>query len=300
MKRYEFKSYDGKIISVVEWKKEGGIKGIIQISHGMAEHIMRYEGFAEYFSERGYLVFGDDHRGHGKTDPDTFGYCSGDIFEDTLKDMAELTKSYREKYPSTKIILFGHSYGSFLSQAYFEKYSRFIDGLILSGSCKMKNISVPFGRMLAFFGCKFKGEEKPAMLLKKASFDAYNKKFADGSFISSIPSECKRYDDDPECGFVCSNNFYKGFFKGLSGLYRKDALSGIDREKPVLLVSGSDDPVGNMSKGVIALKEMYERLGVKRVEMKLFDGSRHEFLNDKEGDAAREIILKFIDSCRLV
>ena len=129
-----FTSYDKKQIYVREWTKAEDPVGVIQLAHGMNEYTGRYEKFAAYFNKLGYIVVGDDHRGHGETDGDTLGYAEGDMFADTVKDMAGIAKFYREKYAGLKYVLFGFSYGSFLTQAFVRKYARFLDGAVIAGS----------------------------------------------------------------------------------------------------------------------------------------------------------------------
>ncbi|MBP5242296.1 MAG: alpha/beta hydrolase, partial [Clostridia bacterium] len=116
--RFSYTAKDGKVISVVEWANMENPKGVVQISHGMAEHILRYEETAEKLNSVGYIVFGDDHRAFGQTDINTLGYDKGDIWENTLSDMHELTLLYKERYKGLPFVLLGHSYGSFLLQAY--------------------------------------------------------------------------------------------------------------------------------------------------------------------------------------
>lgn len=129
-------SFDNKEIYVREWKNVEEPRGVVQIAHGMNEYSGRYEAFAAYLNSLGYIVVASDHRGHGETDPETLGYWEGDMFDDTVKDLACVAKHYKEEYPDLKYILFGFSYGSFLSQRFIQKYARFLDGAILGGSSK--------------------------------------------------------------------------------------------------------------------------------------------------------------------
>ena len=291
-----FTAYDGKRIAYREWQAENP-KGMLQISHGMAESISRYNGLAEYMSANGFIVFGDDHRGHGETDPGRTGYSDGDMYNDTVEDIATLARIYKEKYPDLPLVLFGHSYGSFLTQAYMEKHADLADGFIVGGSAYMNDITVVVGRIISKINCFFGGKKKPAKFLAKMSFGMYNKKLKEGTFISSIPEECERYEKDPDCNFVLSYNFYKYFFKGLPKNYSKKNAAKIDADKPVLLISGKDDPVGGMGKLVDKLEKFYtEKVGVKEVKKVLYDGVRHEYLNDTSKDAARAEILAFVSS----
>ena len=288
MKRFEFEGYGGKKISVVEWADVACPRGVVQISHGMAEHALRYQKIAEYLNGLGYVVFADDHRAHGQTDISTLGYCDGDIFNDTLKDLAMLTDHYRQKY-GLPVVLFGHSYGSFLSQRYLQLYGDKVQGVILGGSNRMGSGVSALGRFICSCACAFGKSKKPGNLVKKMSFDAYNKNFKEGTFISSIVSECERYDSDGLCGYICSYNFYKCFFTGLTQMYKKKNLKSLPAGKRVMLISGLSDPVGEMGKGVDRLEKLYLSYGLD-VKKVTYPGVRHEYLNDtSSADAMAEI-----------
>lgn len=294
MNRLTFQAFDGKQISYVEWSVDEP-KAVVLIAHGMCEHIMRYERIAESLNNAGYLAVGDDHRGHGSTDEETFGYSDGDMYHDTLKDMAMLCKIYKEKYPDLKIILFSHSYGSFLSQRFIEEYNEYLDGVILGGSANMKGALPVLGGIVASIGCTFKGKNKPARLLHNMTFETYKKQLGLDSFISTIESEAKRYEDDDRCGFVCSYNFYRCFFKGLREIYKKKNLAKLNKNMPMLIISGANDPVGGYSKLTAKLYYLYKEQGVKDVTLKLYDGVLHEFLNDVSKDESTRDIIEFCD-----
>ena len=288
-----FESFDKKKIFVHEWTEVENPKGFVQIVHGMAEHGGRYRAFAEYLNEHGYLVAADDHRGHGYTDPETPGYCACEnMFFDTVKDEAALTDYYRTKYPGLKYFVFGFSYGSFLTQCYISKYGDKVDGAVVAGSNYKKDFEVYLGSLVAGLGNK----RKPGKFIEKQSFGNYAKKFEDGEWISTDAVNNAAYRTDKFCGFTCSNKFYADFFKGLKSLYTKSYAAGLQKDMPLLLVSGADDPVGDMSKGVKKLYEYYQKVGMKNVQMILFEGCRHEFLNEQKGlSQRREAILEFFD-----
>ena len=295
MKRYDFISFDGKRISVCEWGGVENPKGIIQISHGMAEHAGRYDIFARYMNERGYIVFADDHRAHGQTDKQTPGWCEGDIYNDTLKDMALLTEKYKGEY-GLPLILLGHSYGSFLAQRYIQEYGGKIDGAVIGGSSYMKVFTTGFGSFVSGLVCAFGGGKKPSNLLNKASFEAYNKKLGGESFISSVKEECDRYYADEDCAFVCSYNFYKRFLGGVLKAYKKENLLKTDKNLPILLIAGENDPVGEMGKGVEKLEALYKSYGLN-VRKILYKGVRHEYFNDTSREKAFSDVASFADEC---
>lgn len=286
-----FDSFDGKKIFVREWLPADEPKFVFQIFHGMAEHSGRYTKLAKYLTDLGFVVFADDHRAHGITDKDTLGYCNGSIWKDTLKDLQLLNRHYRQKYPDSKYIIFGHSYGSFLLQAYLQQVdsATMYDGVILSGSAKMQGAQLKLGRIVASLGAP----QKPANLIKKLSFDAYNKKFQRGDFISSLEEESKRYRDDAFCGFVCSNNFYKNFFGGIKGIYSAKNLNKINKTLPMLIFSGAKDPVSENGKSVKKLYKTYIDIGLTQVTFKLFRDNRHEVLNDISAIEAQKLISDF-------
>lgn len=288
-----FKSFDGKEIFVHEWLQVKHPKGVVQIVHGMAEHAKRYQAFAEYLNQNGYLVVADDHRGHGQTDPSSLGYCAGDMFEDTVKDEIEITKYYRARFKELKYFIFGFSYGSFLTQKYISVNGEAIDGAVIAGSSHKKDFEVYLGSLVSHM----KGEKKAAKLIEKLSFGAYSKRFEDGQWLSVDAENNAAYGEDPLCGFTCSNRFYRDFFKGLRSLYTKKYIAGLRKDLPVLIASGESDPVGNMGKGVKHLARFYtEKAGMTHVECVLFPTSRHEFLNEKEGREEKwGTILKFFD-----
>jgi len=261
----------------------------------MAEHIMRYNHIAEYLSMNGFVVIGADERAHGKTDEKTLGYSDGNIADLTVDDNAEVIKYVRNLYPDLKLVIFGHSYGSFLTQWFIERHGDLIDGVILGGSAKMTGL-IPFaGRMVANIGYAFKGAKKPATLLKKLTFDSYEKQLKYGSFISSIKTETDRYLSDPFCAFVCSYGFYKYFFKAFTKMYKKSALEAIDKNLPLFIISGESDPVGSYTKSTDKLYEMYKKLGLADVTLKYYRGGvRHEYLNDISRKEAFDDILAFL------
>ncbi len=291
-----FVSYDGKKVGYREWRPENPV-GLVQIAHGMAESTVRYDDFAEYLKGRGFLVFGDDHRGHGLTDPGKTGYCEGEMFEDTLKDMATLTKIYKEEYPDLPFFIFGHSYGSFLTQAYIERYPDNACGAVLCGSAYLHNASSFFANVVASVNCLFGKKNRPAKLIEKLSFGIYNKKCAEGTFISSILEECDKYAECPDCNFTLSYAFYKSFFGNLSKNYKKKYYKNVNTDMPLLIIAGKDDPVGGYGKLIDKLYDFYKhKVGVEKVEKVLYPGVRHELLNDTSREDAYKKIGDFIET----
>ncbi len=291
-----FQSFDGKEIFVHEWLEVENPKGIVQIVHGMAEHALRYEKFARFLNEQGFLVVADDHRGHGKTDENTLGYCKKDMFVSTVQDEGELTKYYRAKYPTLPFILLGFSYGSFIAQSYLSRFGNLIDGAILAGSNHKKDFEVSLGALITGTACAFGCEKKPSKLVEKLSFGAYKKQFQDRQWLSIDQENNLAYYQDALCAFRCSHRFYRDFFRGLKSLYTKKYIAGLNKKTPLLIASGEYDAVGEQGKGVQRLYRFYkEKAGMENVTLKLFKNSRHEFLNEKENrDEKWGTLLDFI------
>ncbi len=297
----EFRSYDGKTIYLYVWdniNETKNPKGIVQIIHGMTEHAKRYEAFAEFLNKNGYIVVADDHRGHGKTDPDSLGYAAGNMFEDTVRDEIEITKHFKNVYPGVKYFIFGFSYGSFITQSYIGRCQEAIDGAVISGSNKKKDFEVYLGLLLTSVSNILGRERKPAKLIEKLSFGSYAKKFDDKEWLSNDAENNKSYHNDPLCGFTCSNRFYHDFFSGLIKLYTNKYKNSLKKELPLLLYSGKQDPVGNMGKGVKKLYNYYtEKANMTDVKLILLDGYRHEILGVKKDLQSRyNEILEFFQN----
>ena len=293
----ELKAFDGKRIFVHEWTETDEPKGVVQIVHGMAEHAGRYEAFARFLNRNGYIVVADDHRGHGKTDYDSLGYCKGNMYLDTLRDEGMITDYYSRKYAGLSYFLFGFSYGSFLTQSYLGRFGDKLDGAVIAGSNYKKDFMVRFGAFVAGFQCVMGYQKKPAAFVEARTFGEYAKKFRDGEWLSTDRESNRLYREDPLCGFPCSYRFYRDFFKGLLSLYTKKYGQSLRRDLPVLLVSGKDDAVGDMGEGVKKLARYYrDKIKMKDVELVLFDGSRHEFLNEwEEKENKWAVPLEFFD-----
>ncbi len=291
-----FTGHNGKNIHARVWNAVEHPKAVVQIVHGMAEHGKRYKPFGDFLNANGYIVASDDHRGHGRTDAETLGYCDGDMFADTVEDEAIFTDYLRAQY-GLPVILFGFSYGSFLVQSYLSKYSDKLAAAVIAGSSYKKDMEVRFGNLVAGMGCLF-GAERPAKLIEKLSFGAYAAKFDDEQWLSVDADNNAAYAADPRCGFTCSFRFYRDFFKGLLGLYTPKYIAGLKKDLPILIASGEDDPVGAMGKGVKKLYKFYtEKAGMQDVHMVIFENSRHEFLNEAAGrDKKWGDMLAFFDS----
>lgn len=280
---FTFKGANGQDIFCRFWGVSEKPKGIVQIFHGLAEHSGRYADFAAYLNSLGFAVYACDERGHGKTGELNQNLCDldGDGFHGIVRDQQILSKLIREKHPGTPLFIFAHSFGSFIAQEYIKQYGTEVDGLVLSGSCRMGGVVMAAGFVVAAMSLVF-GRKRPNKLANQLSFGSYNKRIPNpaGKFdwLSCDKEQVKKYEEDPFCGFIVSCNFFFYMTKGLMLLNRK--TGSIPKELPVYLIAGAEDPVGEYGEGVKQLYDGYKVLGIKDLQMKIYPGCRHEIINE--------------------
>ncbi len=299
MKPEKFKSFDGTILQCYLWDDVRNAKGVVQIAHGMAEHARRYDAFATYLNKNGYIVFADDHRAHGMTSTKSAvkGYHKGDIYNDTVQDEIAITKYLKDKY-NLPVVYLGHSYGSMVGQRYIQEDSERA-GAILCGSACLKNEFLGIRTFIAHSQYKLFGGEKVGRVLEFLSTGNYNnpykKEKLEFAWLSRDKEQVKKYTLDEQCGYVMSIAFYNYFALGLKGCYKKENLEKIDTTKPIGIFSGDKDPVGGNGKLVKKLYEQYKNLGVEDLTIKLYEGARHEILNEINNQEVYSDFLARID-----
>lgn len=304
MKKEEFyftSSCTDTKIHAVEYKPEGEVAAILQISHGMVEFIERYEHFAKFMNENGILVVGNDHLGHGKSvnSKEDYGYfCKENGNGVLIKDLYRLTEITKEKYPNVAYFLLGHSMGSFYARQYLFEYGSSLDGAIIMGTGFQPKILVKLGKLLAKTLAAFKGWRYRSEFVNNMAFGSYNKHFKPArTKMDWLSKDEKNVDDylaDERCTFIFTLNGYYNMFAGIERLYDKTLLNKMPKDLPVFFVSGSEDPVGEFSKGVKRAYRSFKDVGMKNVSIKLYEKGRHEILNDTEKDEVYRDILEFI------
>lgn len=290
---FTFTNKDNISINAYKWipKDSDNIKGVVQIAHGMNEHILRYDYFAKELNRHGYLVYGHDHRGHGKTaaNIDELGYISdNDGFIDMVEDMRLMTDIIREDNPDTDIILFGHSMGSFLSQRYVQIYGDLIDGLILSGSNGRPVPVLGLGIILSKLAMKIKGRRAKIEFFDDLTFYGYNKRIkplrTKFDWLSRDIDVVDKYIEDPYCGNLFTVSFFHDLYLGLRRIHINDNMEGTPKNLPIYILAGEDDPVGYYGKGIVNLYNIYKDLGILNLSYKLYESGRHEMLNEINKD----------------
>lgn len=291
---------DDHAIHTYRWQKEKNIeaKAIIQIAHGMAEHILRYDAFASFLTKENYIVYGHNHRGHG-ADAKIQGYFSKTKgFEKLVDDMKLVTDAIKETHPNLPIILFGHSMGSFITRRYIQRYGDNVDGVILSGTGGDQGFLGKIGLQLAIWQRKRIGASTPSPFMDKLVFGSYNKKFTPHrtpfDFLSRDDDEVDKYVADPLCGFVCTSGFFVDLISGIEKIHQQVEVSKTPRDLPIHLIAGDKDPVGNYGKGVQQVYKTYKKIGCHPVTLQLYEGARHELLNERNKEAVYEDILHWL------
>ena len=300
---FTFPSSTGKnTIHVRKCMPEGEPRGIVQIAHGISEHIGRYEGFMKFLAEKGFIAVGNDHLGHGKsvTDPADKGFFSEENgWTYAVDDMDKLHDIMCEEYPGLPYIFFGHSMGSFLTRTYLIRYPDKPDLAILCGTGHQAKAAVTAGLTLAETAVKTRGARTIGEKLNAVAFGSYNKGYdnvrTDYDWISSDPDAVDKYIADPDCGGIATVGLFRDMMGGIKFITDPANIAQMNKELPVLFIAGWDDPVGENSKGVKRAYKAFIDAGMKYVHIKLYPGDRHELLNEKNKDEVMNDILGWIE-----
>ena len=291
-KEFYFPSSDGKTsIHAVEWLPEGDPVGVYQIAHGVAEYALRYEPFAEFLNAKGFVVVANDHIGHGLSvaeDAAPLYFGEKDGWTHVVDDMFELRRQTGKKYPGIPYILMGHSMGSFLARTYLIRYPGSVTAAVIMGTGQQPGYMVAGGRLAAKLIGKKSGYDKFNETVDGLAFGAYNKPFepkrTNYDWLSANEENVDKYIADPLCGGGATTGLFLEMLGGIGFIGKPSNLAKMDKNTPVLFISGAMDPVGDLGKGTTKAYESFKKAGVKDVTLKLYPGLRHEILNEKEKD----------------
>ena len=299
---FTFDSRDGQSkIHAVRWIPEGKVVCILQIVHGMAEYIERYEALAQYLGEKGILVTGDDHLGHGKSvgEEGIYGYfCEQDPATVVVRDVHRLKKITQEEYPGVPYVILGHSMGSFILRNYLFKYGTGIQGAIVCGTGSQPKLLIKLSKLITAVQGLFLGQKHVAKMIDKMAFGSYNKKIPDAKtsfdWLCTDEKVVNAYMNDKLCGFTFTVNGFKTLFTLIDRLNQEENLNAMPKELPVHFIAGDMDPVGNYGEGVKKAYQDFSKTGMKRISLKLYAGGRHELLNEKNKQQVYEDIYPWI------
>ena len=268
------------------WTPEGEIRAVVQIIHGIAEYVERYDHFARYLNSLGYIVVAEDHMGHGKSGGNDCarGYFYGGWFA-AVDDTYRLMRDTMEQYPDIPYILFGHSMGSFIARTILIKYPQSgIAGCVLSGTGWMSELVLKAGQQICKMNCKLFDETQPNEKLQNLAFGTYNSRVERPrtayDWLNRDPKAVDAYLDDPNCGFVASGGLMRDMMTGMLFNQKKKNLANMRMDLPVFFVAGGEDPVGDYGKGVRNAETAFKNAGMQNVSCKLYPLCRHEILNE--------------------
>ena len=298
---FTFKTVDGAKLHVNAWTIDSP-KAVVQVIHGMAEYASRYRRLAEALADAGYGTYAHDHRGHGKSIPtgEPPGHmANGDSWNRIVEDAHGVNREIAKRNPGLPIIILGHSMGSFvLQQLLFERPTDMV-GACLSGSNGKPGPVAAIGKLVARLERLRVGKRQPSPILQKLTFDEYNKRFRPNrtafDWLSRDDHEVDIYVEDPLMGFAVSTQTWVDLLDGLSRISNPKNVANVPRSMPIYLFAGSEDPVGEWGKGVRKLFDAYKRAGVVDVRLKLYEGARHETLNETNRDEVSRDLISWCD-----
>jgi alpha-beta hydrolase superfamily lysophospholipase len=290
------------VVECFKWYDEAraAYQGVVLIVHGMAEHIERYDEFANFLAENGYIVYGHNQRGHKGSiqSDDDYGYMSADDnFFILVSDVDEIVDKLAKEYQDLPLYLFGHSMGSFVAQRYAQLHGKKIDGMILSGSSKYSKPLLLSGTVLSWLVRKIKGPRHRSKLLYNLIFGAFNRKFrptrTDADWLNTVPAEVDKYITDKYCGGILTAAFYHDFLRCLKELNANYDL--IPKDLPIMIISGEKDACGGLSKLIIKLYKKFKQLNIFDLTFKLYPEARHEIIHEKCKDEVYSDCLEWLN-----
>lgn len=305
MASFTAKGADGLALHCYEWLPVGEVKAVVHIAHGMSEHGGRYMRVAELLNNAGYAVIANDHRGHGLSlaTGQTLGHMADrDPWDKARQDLYLVNQQIASRLPNKNIILLGHSMGSFLAQDYLAHYGDSIMAAALSATNGPPGPLVKIGQLVAYIEKLRLGAKGHSPLILAMVFKAYNKAFkpnrTEFDWLSRDAEEVDKYVADPLCGFECSIGTWIGMLKALPTIASAEALAKMDKRKPIYVFVGTDDPVGEKTKGVRRLLAAYQQHDFNAVSHKFYPGGRHEMLNETNRDEVIKDLITWADSIK--
>lgn len=300
--RFSFRSADGTELQAYKWTPETP-KAVVQIVHGAVEHAMRYDDFAKTLIKGGYAVYAADLRGHGATagKPENVGYFSDASggFSLTVDDVHLLTGHIREENPDIPVFLLGHSMGSLIARVYAARYGEGLAGFVLSGTGHVSPPLVTIGRFLARCVMALSGRRHVSPFLHKLVFGTLNRPFKGEKgceFICSDQQVIDAYANDAFCGNTISAEFAYELLYGTRAAAKKSTIDGFPKQTPLLIASGEFDTMGgNKLKAVKKDAAAYRKAGVADLKFVVYDGMRHEILNEKQKQRVYADIISWLD-----
>ena len=300
-KQFAITCADGHEMPMYGWLPAAEINYIMYIVHGLAEHGKRYAPIGEMLVQQGIAVYAHDNRAHGAAvgSKELLGIDGKNWFYKQVDDIHIAVDYFKEIHAGKKIIVLGHSMGSFLCQRYFQMHGKEIDGLILSATNGKEDPLMGIGIAVANIQYNLLGRHHRSGLIDTLSFGKFNKAFKPNrtthDWLSRDEKEVDKYVADPLCGFICSAGFFYSFFKGIHDAFKKENIAAIPVDVPVYCFAGDKDPVGLFGKGFLQLIDNWKAAGAKDISYTLYPNGRHEMLNEINRDEVVKAIVEWIE-----
>ena len=289
---------DGCSIHALEWAPEGPPRGIVHLVHGISEHIGRYDETARFLAEHGFLVCGEDHLGHGRTVTDgSHGFFAPENgWTLAARDVRALRKLEGARHPNLPYFLLGNSMGSFLTRTYLILWPGTVSGAVLMGTGQEPAPLVALGKRISALECRRLGPRGVSPLVHTLSLGAYNRRFrpsrTPSDWLSRDPAEVDAFLADPLCQSRPTVSLFRDMMGGLQLIARRDQLARMDPSVPVCFLSGQEDPVGGMGRGVEQVVRMFQDAGCRDLSLHLYPGARHELFHEQN---RREVWADLLD-----
>ena len=298
-----YPSSDGRstVHGYIYTPKNATAKGIVQLSHGMIDHVGRYKALADYLCSVGYIFAGNDHLGHGRTAPtaDDLGFFADrDGYKLVIEDLYGMNRRLRDMFPALPLVLLGHSMGSFLARLYIEEHPHSAQGVIIHGTSG-PNPLLPMGRAVAALVRLLRGPRHRSRLIKSLAFGSYNKRFpkeeGDDAWLTRDVDRVGDRATDPYTSYIFTAAAYQDLFKMITYSNSKRWFSAYPYAAHTLVISGDMDPVGNYGKGPAYVFRHLALAGRDNISLKLFEGARHELFNETNSDEVFEYLKDWLD-----
>ena len=288
---------DGLVLHLLTTVPENP-KGILVIVHGMAEHKERYAPLMEYLAGLGFASIAQDLRGHGESiqGPDDLGYFGADGMESLVEDVRQVSGYARERWPGRPLVMLGHSMGSLVARAYLKRYPD-LSALILSGSPSFQAAIAPAGLLISGIG-RVKGVRYRSRLVDRLFFGNFNRGVKNPassfSWLNTDTASVDAYDRDPLCGFLFTIDGFAALRRLLMDAYSPKGWAKPSMDIPILFLSGGDDPCMVSREKLSEAANLMRNIGNAHVKVKVYDGMRHEILNEPRRELVYAAIASFL------
>ncbi|MCR4786306.1 MAG: alpha/beta hydrolase [Lachnospiraceae bacterium] len=301
MREFTIDSRDMKTrLACYAWEPKGDPRAIIVLVHGMGDHALRYTEMAEYFMAEGILVAALDLLGHGSSaaTPEDFGYfCEQDPATVIVRDVHRLKKTIQAEHPGVPIYLMGHSMGSYIARNYIERYGTGIQGVIIQGGGDTGTFKGMYGKLVTDVIALFHGWRYRSMFCASKTLGSFVRAFPDEGktgWLTSNRELIEQYEGDPKSSFVFTLNGFHTLAELILRARKKKLIRNIPKTLPMFILSGAEDPVGEMGRGVQRMYEMYKNEGIERIRLDIRPGDRHELHHEEDRYQVFEEIKDFI------